>query len=494
MPREKLSDLVAEYAKKKLPTHSLFSPMALDIDRRGPNIAQVIRANALGEEGDPLLLVKPWSFLLSHSIRNLKLRDEREFPGGADMDMDQVPFGIDQIRDYFSDFIEFERLLYGTSRHYREHIKHVFRVWLLGAVFLDRYFENGDSYDLDLELPGAGGAPSIVASRAEIDAAWCIASLCHDLGYPLAKIARINQELRKMLAYFGGVQFSDFSFQFSGHNRFLDEALLKIIASRVVANPMAADAAVHGAAPAAEPTFTTALQTKYYLKLSRSFEDFAHGLISCSLVFKNLIYFLETDYAFSGAFKLSLEDCRQFVLRREILRSMAAHTCPEIFHWRAGSLPFLLFIVDEMQFWGRPTFDKMVDQFEPPEVYIEDGFTRNNIVFTIEVPTKARGGAMNLFFSKARVFKRVLRTGQFTHQRNFVADIRIVEKIPGGATGANDGYKYRIITTKQGAQSFAVFATKDEELELKKLTNAEPGGHEVLEDADIDKRLSTPSP
>lgn len=54
------------------------------------------------------------------------------------------------------------------------------------------------------------------------------------------------------------------------------------------------------------------------------------------------------------------------MIRREILRAIAAHTCPDIYHLNFDTLSFLLYIVDEIQCWGRPTLIKL--QTEPSEI------------------------------------------------------------------------------------------------------------------------------
>jgi hypothetical protein len=41
---------------------------------------------------------------------------------------------------------------------------------------------------------------------------------------------------------------------------------------------------------------------------------------------------------------------KQFVVRREILRSIANHTCQDIYHLQFNTLSFLLYITDEIQF------------------------------------------------------------------------------------------------------------------------------------------------
>ena len=423
-----LDQLINDYAKKSLPEHTLLSIPGKDTNRGKATLLGKIRL-ALEEKVDPASLVDLWAFVLSNAIRNLKFYDTREFQTPPNRDIDQLPFGIDRLRDYFGQFIKFERLLYGTERYYRDHVKHVFKVWLLGCALLEEFFldHSGTSYSMTLDVVEPQKHVPFNHSRHELDAAWCVASLCHDLGYPLAKVAALNAAVRDMLKYYGSVQLGDFSFHFSGHNRFIDDSVLRIISSRVRSHEES-----EGKVPPADPgealaasRYATSLQTKYYLKLSKSLEDLAHGIISAFVVFKNLVYFLETDYVLENEYKLGFEDARQFTIRREILRAVAGHTCPEIYHFQSGTLPFFLLLVDEMQFWGRPTFDKMFDNFSPPDVLLGPDFTRNCWQFMIRLPVSKIGGGNQLFLSKASMFKKVLRTGADFHRRDFTLDLRI---------------------------------------------------------------------
>lgn len=72
-----------------------------------------------------------------------------------------------------------------------------------------------------------------------------------------------------------------------------------------------------------------------------------------------MVYFLESDLTFDSWKPLKKEDARQFLIRREILRAIASHTCQDIYHLDFNTLSFLLYIVDEIQCWGRPTLEEL---------------------------------------------------------------------------------------------------------------------------------------
>jgi hypothetical protein len=135
-----------------------------------------------------------------------------------------------------------------------------------------------------------------------------------------------------------------------------------------------------------EGKFATHLQNKYYLKLLKSFDRLDHGIISSLLMSKALVYFLESDLSHDVRKQLDREEARQFLIRREILRAVASHTCPEIYHLQFNTLPFLLYIVDEVQCWGRPTLEEL--QHEATD--IKEGYASIEKFDDTEVDIKIR--------------------------------------------------------------------------------------------------------
>lgn len=132
------------------------------------------------------------------------------------------------------------------------------------------------------------------------------------------------------------------------------DTIIRLMASNAVALPQK------------KGQYATHLQNKYYLKLLKSFDRLDHGIVSSLLMSKALVYFLESDLSHDVIKCLDTKEARQFLIRREILRAVASHTCPEIYHLQFDTLPFLLYIVDEVQCWGRPTLEEL--QHEPTDI------------------------------------------------------------------------------------------------------------------------------
>lgn len=303
-----------------------------------------------------------WKSLLIDAISILKINDGREkiYDGlskGEILTRDKFDkirkissYGIDELGSYLYDFIEFESVLYGTEKHYRDHVNHVFQVWATGIVLLDKGIQLNDQYNADIHSDfhfSITQDKNNKISKSELWAMWIIIALCHDLGYPIEKSSKINKQTKKIISHFGSIQFTELDYNFSILNTFLIDKFLDITSSKVYRDNNI------------ENDCTTFVQSKYRDKLAKSLEDYKHGVFSSLLLFKSLTYFLETDY-FVGNEKLKPEDARQFYIRKEILRSIAGHTCPKMYHLELNTLAFLLILCDELQEWNRPNFESLI--------------------------------------------------------------------------------------------------------------------------------------
>ena len=279
-----------------------------------------------------------WKKLLSDAITFLKLTDKREYRSHPPK-RDSVAFGVQELHKYFEEYRSFEALLYGADTFYRDHVMHVFRVWLIGMWLIEQ-FKSKIYWDYKHDAP---------IGDDEVAAMWCIIALTHDLGYPLDKVEKVQEKITSMMRYFGGSGGGDRGFQIPVQHHFINDFILKFIGSKLIKKEQTGDDR--------DRRFGTAIQSKYYLKFSKSLENFDHGIISCILLMKNLVYFLESDLDLGSPF--DAEDARQFYIRREILRAIACHTCTDIYHLQPNSLAFILILADELQVWGRPTFQEI---------------------------------------------------------------------------------------------------------------------------------------
>lgn len=332
-----------------------------------------------------------WKNLLKDAICLLKINDRREklyqntkelykqkqnrttFNEKFDKIRHSSSYGIEELSDYFDDFVEFESVLYGTEEFYRDHIYHVLHVWGIGISLLWgsekialELTENFKVDKADFHFDIEEGEKEKKISRSELWAMWTIIALCHDLGYPLEKSSQINQKVKKIVNHFGCFNFHELNFNFDILNTFVVEKFLNIISSKTLRNNDKESESSNVCSNKCSDTcwsefsnHKTEIQHKYRDKFSKSIEDYKHGSLSGLLLFKKLTYFLETDFAQERK-SLNCEDLRQFYIRKEILRAICCHTCPKIYHLELKTLPFLLILCDEVQEWGRPRFEEIL--------------------------------------------------------------------------------------------------------------------------------------
>ncbi len=337
-----------------------------------------------GKLDKALLDIKPlqslWKKLIIDSIHFLRINDFREraffvdsvskektkmTTDGSDRAAISNAYGIKELNDYFEQFTEFEALLYGSDRFYRDHVQHPIKVWLIGMHILDKFGEQfacrtANSFKIEKadfanpewaqfkEKKEGKGEEIQRISTAELMAMWTIAALTHDLGYPLEKVEKINEQLEKMVRHFGNVGFTKSKVNFQTQHDHLVKFLIKIMSSNVHLNSK--ETSIHK-----DSCWYTHVRPKYASKFSKSWQHFDHGFVSSLILLRSLTFFIETDASTDQIVFLSSEDARQFVIRSEILHTIAAHTTPKVYHLTANTLPFLLVLCDELQEWGRPT-------------------------------------------------------------------------------------------------------------------------------------------
>jgi len=303
------------------------------------------------------LLKKVWPAVLKDALRILKKNDLREWPEGKDDTIgtffDEESLGVSELQEVLSGFSDFEGVMYGASpEQYRDHVVHSFRVWIIGQGLLKECFANNLITDAKLQ--------SKICSE-EWECMWALVALCHDIGYPLSQLERVNELARNALTRQGLLPQGDLRFTFSQQMQPFHDTLIRLMASKPVklvemVRPPKEEKEEN------ERIYVTHLQNKYYLKLLKSFDDLDHGIVSSLLISKALVYFLESDLCHDWWSPLTEKDAKQFLIRREILRAIASHTCPDIYHLKFNTLSFLLYMADEIQCWGRPTLTKLQEE------------------------------------------------------------------------------------------------------------------------------------
>lgn len=298
------------------------------------------------------VIVELWKNLLGDAIIYLKSEDTREQYHDGEI------FGTDNLYNILKEFRKFERMLYGATEYYRDHITHVFRVFLLGEYLIKKKFgfnkvDVADDKELKIDI-----------YDDEKEAMWCVMSLTHDIGYALQNIDKINDKVSHMIKQYGKASVQELTYLFPPQRKAIDDFVLKFISSNLVANKK----------DGGKEKYFTHIQSKYFLKFSRAYEQFDHGIISCTVLMRALVYFLESDFSIDKYKLLDKDDAKQFLIRQTILRSIASHNCEDIYHLRGRNFPFLLMICDELQEWGRPRMEEVFKERIPETTVVINKF------------------------------------------------------------------------------------------------------------------------
>lgn len=343
-----------------------------------------------------------WQSMMKDSIIFLKRKDKRE------KYHDQLALGTEKLHKFLNTFQKYEFLLYGSIEHYRDHSIHIFRVFLLG------YYLVNESFGFDnIEV-----SPKVPITKDEKEAMWCIIALTHDLGYSLQGIFKINQSVRNILQEFGAVSVQELAHSYFLQFGNISDFALRFISSDIVDNK--------------DGTYFIHLQPKYYQKFMHALSGFNHGIISSIILMKDLVYFRESDFMMDEHKPLKSDDARQFMIRREIVRSIAAHSCDDIYHLKLRNFPFLLTLTDEMQEWGRPRLVDVTKRGDAQTELSVNEFTENSVDYTVRFyfPSTSHftdsekqniaQGVTTYFEKKAEKWGNVLRSAVDGKHRNLI--------------------------------------------------------------------------
>lgn len=368
---------------------------------------------------DPL-----WKELIEKAIKCLRYCDEREpFRGAEEKGDRKTPkaYGINELKEYYDKYIEFERLLYGSNRYYRDHVVHVFRTWLSGTMLMVKnngaYLEKLTINEKDFE---------ITLSNEEKLSMWTIIALTHDLGYPLQKAKNIIDTTRSMVSTFIANPNISMDLSFHGVQNYMNDFIVRLMSSKMIKYKKE-KIEVDGKEQEIQ-LYAARLQPKYYFKFQKSLENNSHGILSTLIIYKLLTYFLESDYSINEDYVFNSEDQRQFYIRREILRAIASHTCNDIYQLYMTAFSFLLRICDDTQEWGRKNISELYvsqsQKYVLKDIDLYIGDMDNAYVCTIdeEFTVSERQDVIILIkrlHEQSLDYVTIFRDGQDTGSRNF---------------------------------------------------------------------------
>ena len=418
---------VIEEEEKKFTGHSFEHP--LDKEARDRLKKLIIDGKDSIEYSQVGQLDELWIMLINKAIKCLRFFDERE-PFLHSEDKTPVAYGIDKLEAYHDRYSSFESLLYGASSYYRDHVFHSMRTWMLGVFCLLKPMASDKKIFIS-QITIDGCADDVFSSRInffEKISMWTFIALCHDLGYPLEKSQQILDKTQKMMKEFIPNPNIWNNFGFNGVQDNINEYIIKFMSTKMVSPKTDNKMNENDKGEETESTFYLGrVQPKYYLKYTKSLEHFDHGIISSVIIYKMLLYFLESDFNLNDDYEYKYEDARQFYIRREILRAMASHTCTDIYNIYLTTFSSVLFLCDELQEWGRKSWNELysglqpnavdlsIDTFTPQEISVKEKINMEQV----EEEQILRENIKRIFERQYENYKVIFRDGQYTEAREF---------------------------------------------------------------------------
>ena len=189
-----------------------------------------------------------------HQVHNCARDLWRDLMSAAINYIDPSSKGNSELYEYLEDSSKFEDVLYGLEVYYRDHTLHSIWVFLMGVQLMSdkgelSYIPEKPNWYLfnDIET-GANRYPypphlkSWSMLREDVfkyqlkkyrNAAWCIIALCHDLGYSLAKLNKLNKRVFDVLKYYHISDFNRVGYSLDIEHQYLVEQFLEIMAMDV---------------------------------------------------------------------------------------------------------------------------------------------------------------------------------------------------------------------------------------------------------------------
>jgi len=281
--------------------------------------------------------------------------------GYALQGIDTEAKGDSELFQFAKAAADFEDLLYGMSRQYRDHTLHSLWVYFMGEYILrdllpdvyqnlDWYVRNSlrDTSSYPFKLLGeARGVEEKLLNEAnkQKDAVWCLTALCHDLGYSLSQLHRLNENVEKVLRFLDLPGFTRIGYSFEVEHQYLGSQFLELMAGDVwiVPSPDEKEALIKNFRDAGT-----------YWRLCRALEKRQHGIYSSFIIYKLLDIFAEVwvrDPA--EPWGLEEEEAVDNLIRGNILFAIAQHEF-EFAHLNTmGSLADILVLADELEEFSR---------------------------------------------------------------------------------------------------------------------------------------------
>lgn len=271
-------------------------------------------------------------------------------------DIDPNAKGNSKLYDYIKNATEFEDLLYGLEDFYRDHTLHSLWVYFIGEYImrekLPKYLGNLNWYvfndikdENDKLFSDAEEKVSKIHKKVSenLDAIWCVIALCHDLGYSMSKLTKLNKKVKGVLEFFDLDNVSLIGYALKIEHQYNISQFLEL---------MAIDVRVVQDKYEKETQIKCFRDDSTYWRLCRALEKQRHGILSAYLIYKLLGIFADSWVSRTSE-KLDEDEAIDNVIRGDILFAIAQHDFDFAYLNSLGSLADILIVSDELEEFSR---------------------------------------------------------------------------------------------------------------------------------------------
>ncbi len=350
--------------------------------------------------------------------------------------------GYDKILSYFDSYVEFEELIFASDSFYRDHTLHCLWVYFLGEYIrrkeefaqlfesfsgmiksLDTYgalFEYSGTTDTSQCKDLTNGIACMKKVLEQDEASRCITALCHDLGYPIKKIEKINKSISKVLPAFAISNSRGFNFEYNNIQQEYIKGFIDFISRNfsgsldwklededstlteddmlnifIFKNNSIVGLNMENLQKMDRNEMAKAMHyfefkalflpdSGFYLKYFNDFEQYEHGIMSSFLLFKNLDAFtnISFDTVNNELETTDIVRTSRMLTNCYILSAIAAHTNSS---YKIAAIDFQSFLtfVDELEEFSRISRASQnreyVEEFCDTTIYMEDEWF--NVIF-----------------------------------------------------------------------------------------------------------------
>ncbi len=382
--------------------------------------------------------------------------------------IDRNSKGNAELFKYLDAATEFEDLLYGLEPYYRDHTLHSLWVYLLGEYLLREHLpeihSNLNWYLFnDIEHEKNLYKQNLVTDSKKIeqeilnevnknrDAIWCVMSLCHDLGYSIAKLNKLNEKVKNVLKYFDipSIRYVGYSLDVEHH--YIAAQFLEL---------MSMDVRIVPSTDKEDYLVKCYRDDSTYWRLCRAFEKKQHGILSSYLLYKILGIFAET-WVRGSAEEWGLEDKEAVdnIIRGDILFAISQHEFDFAHLCQLGSLADILVIADELEEFsrfGRPLLSR---SYYPTTADAKIVFSKSGNWIDIQIKYEvAEHHSLEDFFKrKAEKLCKFYSLDQDAEEYSIIAKIYTIKSIKLAAI--KKGQQYYVNIFKNSKDDIAYLPT-----------------------------------